>query len=441
MANLIDKLDLINKLDLGNLLSFIIKFIDSSDSLVIYFGVGTHFYDGENVLEWDDKDNQQFPPFLNDLKIKYFNIPILVILIDPAFKNEPYLVNKCKNFLQGSWHKSDKYSNLFLSELGVSVITIPNYVFWGQNSEQKEKLHNIEDLLTNLSGYISQPQINSLLFYHEFTGSNPIMLEKIISTNLNGELDLNKICIDITRGSDTSCYFNLSNPIYYPVISFEDSKLKYHNPNTLTAFEKKNILSKYKKFTTGFYSGSNVSYNGISKFEKNILFDKPNEMILCFQIINQDNLIIHFLIEGIIPLIRQLYLNEEYNQFIIKNGINYLNGLAVKKDLFEYENFSNIYFELIDYLNQIDTLNILKESYPDYQEKLIKLKEIGLKYLYLILKIVLNFVLTKYDFEQQNNLNECLIDNFVNGLESIPDKYEILPMFKNFIQYNFDIYI
>ncbi len=422
-----DKLDLIDEIDLDNLLNFIIKFINSLNSSVIYFGVGTHFYDEANISEWEDNNNQQFPLFLNDFKSKYFDIPILIILIDPSFKKEPYLVSKCKNFLHGSWNISNKYSNLFLSELGVSVVRISKHICWGF---EKENCYNIENLLIKLSIYISQPQINSLLFYHEFIGTNTIKLEKIILQKSFEQINLNKVCIDITRGSDTSCYFNLSNPNFYPVIVFDDNKLKYKNPNLIDLFEKKNILSKYILFTKGFYSESNISYNtGISKFNKNILFDKPDEMILCFQIINQDNLNICFLIDFIIPLIRQFYSNGEHNQYIIKNGIKNLNYFIGHIDLFEYKNFNKNYVELLENLNLIEILNNNRTNLEENPE----LKNKCLYNLYLILKNIVNFIFIKYDFK----INEFIINNFIDKLKDTDDKYNIMFIFNDFIKYNF----
>ena len=83
---------------------------------------------------------------------------------------------------------------------------------------------------------------NTLLFYHEFTGSNVLMLEQEVKKKAT-TFNPNKICIDITRGSDMSCYFNLSNPEFYPIISLDETnKLKYFNPDILSNNEKINII-------------------------------------------------------------------------------------------------------------------------------------------------------------------------------------------------------
>ena len=66
-----------------------IRKVISEEPVVIYFGVGSNFYPNETNLyefeDWGFKNNQQFPPFLQDFKQKYPEIKILLILIDPAF--------------------------------------------------------------------------------------------------------------------------------------------------------------------------------------------------------------------------------------------------------------------------------------------------------------------------------------------------------------------
>ena len=70
-------------INLTNLYEFITNLI-SDKSVILYFGVGTNFYystDTFNKHEWNISKNQQFPSFLQDAKIKYF---------EKFFNNELY---------------------------------------------------------------------------------------------------------------------------------------------------------------------------------------------------------------------------------------------------------------------------------------------------------------------------------------------------------------
>jgi hypothetical protein len=440
---------------------------------IIYIGVGTKFYppkDLEDDLpDWGLKNNQQFPPFLQDIKQKYMDVKIILILIDPAFVNgeEPYVVKTTDSFLHNSWSISSDPNNLapnhFISGFGIEVIVLDKCISWGicptkSNSMSETKFdskfdtkfdsesceYDIEPFLTELARIISLPQHNSLLFYHEFTGSNPILLENSIKKSLSEQYNEDKICIDISRGSDLSCYFNLTDPTNYPVITIKDNVLKYSNPELLDDIEKKKILQQFKKFTNGFFTdrfftdgffnnepalkSSNYNIYGdtdfsqmFSKFETNYLIDKPDEMLLCFQIIKSDLLTIKLISDGIISMIRQFYTMNNKEHFGTKMyGVPYIKTISSKYD------FINA-IPIIENLEFIDVINKNKHIIPDYEKVFDEKKNKVLEQLYQLVQLTYIAILTKYDVEID------IIENLIVEFKNLPNKYNLIEFNKSFI--------
>jgi len=422
---------------LNTLKSYIINFIDSNNSSVIYFGTGSYYQankineESNNIIHWKFEENQQFPPFIHDFKFKNLDVPILIVLIDPAFNdNKPYIVSSPNNFLENSWTVSDEFDNLYLSGLGINVIKISDYISWGQNYTNNNTRFNFEEFMVELCCKISNGINNTLLFYHEFVGTNVILLEELVKKKCTF-FDSNKICIDITRGTDLSCYFNLSNPEFYPVITQDElNKLKYLNPNLLTNMEKSKIISQYRKFTIGFETNStNCIFlpNGT-----NYLFDKPEEMILCFQIIKTDRIILNHIKNGIIPIIRYLYVCTNNRNINLKMwGINYL--LSIKSNFQNQQiNYQDSKYNLfvlgkidiiLDCISIISNMNDCGEN----NEHIILIKNNAINYLFEIVKELLLNIFIKYQ------INPSYIDEFINEIKEIEDKYNILIQYNKFI--------
>jgi hypothetical protein len=443
-------------LKLKNLLEYIENFILDS-STIIYFGVGTMYYTDINTNtnisnEWEYNNNQQFPPFLHDAKLKFFDKKILIILIDPAFNDNhcPYIVSNCHNFLHNSWEKSEIYDNVYNSSMGVTTVTISNYIKWEDDKNMKSSF-NIKNLLIELSKTISKPEIDSLLFYHEFTGTNVIMLQSLIKNSFN--YDDNKICIDITRGADLSCYFNLTNPENYPVIKIDEltNKLKYYNPSKLSIIEMRNIILQYKMFA--YKSGNdnnNKNKNNNNNNNKNnnknnnnnkkflSLFDrfktkyptdKLDELIIFFQIHKSDDIIVKLIANTIITTIRQFYSLTNYNLFGTKMWS--VTNFPLLETKIESLNFNNIMenLRLIDNINEEynKTINKTFEEQEIYKEHINLIKDIVVEELYSLFNLSLRFILTKY------NVSTTEIEEFINEIKNLKNKYEISNNFEKFI--------
>ena len=409
-------------MDLNNLSGYIIDFITKPS--VVYFGIGSNFIPSQFISErhkWNFGENQQFPPFINDLTKKYLGeIQILIILIDPSFTDDsPYIINDSDIFLGNSWKCCKDYENVFISELDVHVIYLSKFITWGVYKENEESYYDIEPLLINLCQIISQKEIDSLLFYHEFTGKNVILLENDIKKKTN--YDNTKICIDITRGTNLSCYFNLSTPENYPIISRKE-RLKYINPEYLDQEQKILIIKEYKKFTYNYFlKKENYCETCIfSKNNPNFLFDKPDNLILCFQLIQNDLNNISLIIDDLIPLIRQFNLFDNTNY--VGSNLYHITSLKYLKFKFNFIDI-DVLIHNYELLNNINKSNI-----QDYKMIFNNIKTHLLDELFQILKLVLYDLLFKYSILQ----NE--IDEFVdNKLKCLPDKYKLVCEFKSYI--------
>ena len=430
-------------IDIDNLKHFIINYTELH-STIIYFGIGSKFYPSNTQSGWDSKLNQQFPTFLHDAKLKYFDKNILIILIDPGFdlNQSPYIVSSQDNFLSNSWTKSDTHTNLYVSEMGVSVIVLKQFIGWNSynyKSPEYSQFINIEPMLLELCEYISRPTVDSLLFYHEFTGHNVLVLENSIKTQcveFGIGYDETKICIDITRGADLSCYFNFTNPENYPIIIIDENinKLKYLNPSTIWIQNSTEIINKYKKFnlesnSKNYSSSSNSKSNPdnisticpFNKYDTNYLYDKPNDLVLYFQIVKSDLISFMLIKNSIISLIRQFYTMENKKKFGIGMwGVNFFSILKSKVITINFDSIE-------DKLRLIDSINSCSDEIPNYNEIFDLTKNQILDDLYHILSISLKTLLVKY------RINDADIDDFIEKIKNIQNKYDIIKFYENFI--------
>lgn len=420
-------------INLNNLENWIIKHIDlyASNPSIIYIGGGTYCSSVNDSSDkyWKYEENQQFPPFLHDFKSSNIDIKILVVLIDPAFDSNtaPYIVNSQDQYYSNSWTKSNEYSNLYHSTLDIDVIVIPDKIVWKEKFQKVSETFNFTNFMVNLTNKVIKS--NCLLFYHEFTGSNPIMLEQIVKKKVV-DYNSNKICIDITRSSDMSCYFNLSNPEFYPVILLDrtNNMIKYINPEDLTNNEKNKIISEYKKFTEGFeVPDSKCEYY---KHKTNYLFATNPDIILCFQIIKYDKLIFNIISNGLIPMIRYLYICEDYSNINNKMwGMAHLMNLnsIIYSNYIDETFISNKTEQIQKDLNFIESINSNISLNPYLKEKISYLKENIISGLFDIIKNILINIVSKYQ------INVIVIEDFITNLKQLENKYNMIQFYKNFI--------
>ena len=394
------------KILLEQLVNIIEKMV-SIEPIIIYIGVGTEYHSISDTI-WNFKDNQQFPPFIHDAKLKFSNIKIIIILIDSLLSDIPYMITDDSSLLTDTWVQDSKYFNMFKSSMNLDVIAIREEITWGDFDNNSIISKNITEIMIQLCTIVNLS--NSLLFYHEFTGRNPILLEHYLKKNI--DYNSNKICIDITKGADSSCYFNLLDPENYPIITYcNNSELLYLNPNNLNKEQEKIIYEKYKYYTKDIIN-------------ENQLISTEDELVLYFQIVKQEKLIIKLLNNSIISLIRQLYTLTNIEHINSKMcQIQYFDHLKIKFE-FVKKPIDNILTKLLI----IDNLHLNEQNSSDYINNVNTIKIQLLDDLNLILKLIL------LDIGWKHNLHIENIELLMKQFNQLDNKYNIMSIFIKFIE-------
>jgi hypothetical protein len=269
-----------------------------SGPTIVYWGIGAEFKpkeinslisfgDEENKMEienttesntnndsgWKPELNQQFPLFLQNFVVRNPDVRILIILIDQVQSRKPYIVRENDKFYSGNW-TNNKYANLYESvEYPISVATFRQTIGWDTTKFQYgHYVFNIKDIF-ELSAQVVLAN-NALMFYHEYTGLDTSRIEKFI----NPELKMcfhNKICIDISCGSEGECFPKFDDPHMYPIIRMGTYRnLEWVNPRTLDSSEKTRLLNVSKS-----NEDNNEIDNKIRLFE-----EVPTDYILISQL-------------------------------------------------------------------------------------------------------------------------------------------------------------
>jgi hypothetical protein len=350
---------------------------------VIYFAIGSENFN----KEWTLNENQQFPPFLHDFKIKNFDSKILVILIDPLLNTIPYIVRDNTSFLTNSWEETQ--NNVYISNTGVEVIAINSAIIWDTRVISDVNLYHydITDLMIKLCILVNQ--FNTVLFYHEFTGYNIILLEKILKKFITK----NKVCIDITRGINDSCYIDLSKPENYPLIEINDNIISYINIDNIDEDHKKYLINKYKE-----------------KINSDIDFRFNNEFLLFHQIIKKDYYNITLFKNIFITMIRQNYTVQKFDD--IAKMLDTSTFILCKYFFDKYKKQIKIFIKVLSE-NNYNSKNILQDN------------------LFLFLKDYLK------DFGYKYSIQEKHINNLITNIQNIDDKYKINPIFDSFCNKRF----
>lgn len=412
-----------------NLSDFIITYIVTY-SCIVYFAIGSHFNPKQKV-RWNCENDQHFPPFLKDAHTKYPNKRILIILIDPESTETLDDININSDcYLNGSWKQSNTHSNLFESHFeshyenlnsehdtyqGVSIIIIKGGVTWGCHKTYIDD----NDYCLNYCSYDIEPMLfgickcitaivgsNSLLFYHEFTGRNVIFLQKLIFDRLNNEGINNesyttKICIDITRGGNLSCLFNLSEVSNYPLITLDkDNKLSYDNPMLLSNEEKKRLIMQF-----GITDKLNVNNSVYDIINCAMSFDEIRDIILFHQIIAYDKMIINLVKTYILAFIRQSHTCK-----IIKNFTDLTHMKQIKMICCD--------LNIVDFPS---SEQIIGNSFNCSSDEIKCMINSIVHKLYDALYVILSSILVKYNNENEEYV-KCIVMSFVDSIKNMTIK-------------------
>jgi hypothetical protein len=238
---------------------------------IVYMGIGTHC----NSPPWDFKSNQQFPIFLHDWKINNSDIPIKIILFDEMTVGDPYIVTDTSAFYSDTFIRDERYSNVYRSYLGIEVYSFAMNVKWRNDKFNMDGKFDMTDLVIDIVSKVSKS--NCLFFFHEFTGRNPSNLESFVKESV--DYDETKICIDISRGRDLSCFVDFSEPENFPLINLSSDKISWLNSKMISSHERELLLGKFKNKTLTL---SDSPYNNIELFEFCLYRQiKNTEEIIC----------------------------------------------------------------------------------------------------------------------------------------------------------------
>lgn len=395
---------------------YLIKYIESNEPKIIYFGIGSEFYNSNNKVNvWKLNENQQFPLFLHDFKVEHMDVQIIIILIDINMSYKPYLITEPNRFYSNSWTQDEQYLNIFKSKHKIDVISIKEEVYWDDYEKVNiTELNNFTRLIIYLSEVISKSD-NCLLFYHEFTGKNVHKFENMIY-NFCYNFNFEKICIDITRGSDFSCYFDLSKPESYPIITYFENKLKYINSKMLKLKLKKYICTKY------------INYK--KKYNKHELNDK--DYLLYRQIIQENLIVVKLLNNTVVPFIRiceiepTLFISRDMSKFI--KDFTYLDYIQQNKEISKcLLNSKTTFYKIIKFINNDDFKHKLECNVNiKLDEKFSQLIKSFLENLYEIIDLII------FKMGLSFNLKDNLPYQLCWNIRNIKDKYKITSLIQNY---------
>lgn len=207
---------------------------------------------------------QQFPPFLQEIKQKYNDVPMTILLIDPELEPIPVcIVNKDIKLHDDMCFESSaiwnnkkilwsRNHNVFYTK-NVTIYCFNTCVdYW--HSMKSSTVHT--NIYNNLLDY--QQKIidtKSLLFMHDYSGRSMIEFAQHMDDKLCHNIKY--VMYDITtRTQEISCDIDLTNDIFYPVLN---NDMTIHNPfllkeqkigNKLDTMNRKiKLLSKIKHQT------------------------------------------------------------------------------------------------------------------------------------------------------------------------------------------------
>ncbi len=369
----------------------IITEIPDKTPTVIYFGVGSHFcgynfisdrhYDVKAVKSeyWNNNLNQQYPIFLSRIREQNRNIKIVVILIDPEFREVPYMINDANSYLNGTFERVSD-NNYYSRRYDVDVYYYREYITWDSTTYREG--YNITEFMCKYIDIVSRK--NTVLTYHEYVGRDVYDFRKILR-NKCFTYDDRKICIDITNGRNLACYIDLSELENIPIIRVDGyNKISYINPDEITLEEQKYYIKRMREIED----------------------------------VNRDEYIVGRQIEGImktrmreikdyvIPFYRIMSM-EEINEDMGKYYLRKINEMLMKE-----EN------ELVYNLNYFTDMYIKTKSEEDKKDLMDNIMT--------MMKLIIKKYNYVYGFTIEKN-----IDDMIEEMKRV-DKYKMSEIFMNF---------
>ena len=195
--------------------------IPQDEMSFIYIGVGTYagLKNNNGILEL--QNYHQFPPFLQDVKNRYPELNLFIVLIDPMQEKPPYMVadkglipldNSNSNPLDNN-NPLDNTTIFTTNDRKLIVYTLRQSVYTEPYECYGDAVNITEDL-RDLNNYVMRKNIT--LLYHDFTGRRNSWLAEYFDKEI-GE-HLNHVIYGMSAREDHGCYFDLTDiGAYFPI--------------------------------------------------------------------------------------------------------------------------------------------------------------------------------------------------------------------------------
>lgn len=308
-------------------LTNLVNIIKNDPYDVTYIGIGSALLRPD-----EEKDRQQFPPFIEKLLFSS-NFTIRLINIDSKFENPLFLKSYIKNqqIISDIESKTDRLSIVYLEE------TLSYDKIYNKDVDVRDL-----DILDEINKVIIQQ--NNLLIVGNYTGVEVSKFERYFSNlykNTDYEIGFNKyITYDFTNDGNGYCCCNLIKN--FPIIDNKEIIKLSSSPSDLlhqylNNINNNKVLLKLKKFcesnlinyiSTNQYIYRNIKSNNISQFVKSHINDS------IFNNTNFDD-IIHTYKSDLNNIKSYLVLNYEFTNDEL-NELSYLINNVDTLDSYEW---------------------------------------------------------------------------------------------------------
>ena len=201
---------------------------------IVYVGIGTQAgrieIDGNGIKSLSEEHYHQFPLTLKELYMKYKNLQIFIILIDPHLEKDIYMVNDMNliNMLFNgmNWIKNDLDTGILerYTNDRINLYAVRESVVIERNPINEYNYTNITDNIRSLHTLCID--MNILYLYHNFTGANIRSIYSIFGDEIKDHL--NTIIYGLGNGYNEGCYVDLrQNDAKLPHAMLNDKNRPY----------------------------------------------------------------------------------------------------------------------------------------------------------------------------------------------------------------------
>lgn len=203
-----------------NFIDIIEKYISIGDIIYLSIGSAANIH-SKGIDKLQEHDNQQYPPFLDNIKNIHDKKKTHIILIDPYLTKPPYIINDIRNF--DRFDRNEQFYENY--EKLINVYAFNEYVHYFH----KDKYYNSTYITPSLN-LLNQKCLcnNWTLIVHDFSGRDINILADIFDRVYENNND--QIIYDINNRVNDGCYVNLTKISSKLKFYIEDEIIKLRNP-------------------------------------------------------------------------------------------------------------------------------------------------------------------------------------------------------------------